>query len=206
MPLPPEQLLKMFAANTAMFAAIALVMWGVEAAWRHFRGEGKKRFFVNKRMKFFAGLWFTARHMPWIVVAALALSAAISMLAKALGLDLPQQDMLQWLAGDTYSAPVKAAIVLFATVEAPFLEEIVFRRFIFRALHRYMALWTAIALSGCVFALVHANVLVFIPLAFLGGAFSWLYWRTGRLTAAIFAHFLFNAVNVVLLLTFPEMA
>lgn len=196
----------MLAANTALFAVLALVFWGVEELWgRLVRKEGK-RFFVNGRMKSLPMLGFVCCKMPWIIAVALALSAASTLFAKWLGLELPAQDMLKWLVGDTYSPMMKTAIVVFALVEAPFLEEIVFRRFLFRACHRCMPLWPAIILSGCMFALMHLNALVFIPLVFVGGAFSWLYWRTGRLTAAMFAHFLFNATNVVLLLLFPEMA
>ncbi len=206
MPPSPEKLMAAFAANTAMFAAVALVFWGIEAAWRRFRGGWGTRFPADGRMDLGGALWFAFRHVPWMLAAAIGLSAAATFAARRLGLDLPQQDMLQWLAGDAYSAKVKAAIILFATVEAPLLEEVVFRRFLFRAFLRAMPLGAAIVLSGCVFALVHANALVFVPLAFLGGAFAWIYWRTGRLAASMFAHFLFNAANVALLLAFPELA
>ena len=196
----------MLLANTALFAVVALVFWGVEELWCRFvRREGKK-FFVNGRMRLWPSLWFVVRQMPWILAVAIALSATATLVAKRLGLDLPQQDMLKWIVGDTYSALTKTAIIIFAVVEAPFLEEIVFRRFLFRACHRYMPLWPAMILSGGLFALMHANALVFIPLVFVGCSFSWLYWRTGRLTAAMFAHFLFNATNVVLLLSFPDLA
>lgn len=206
MPPPPDKLMLMLGANTALFAIAALAFWGMEAAWGRFVAREGKRFFVNGRMRLWQGMWFAVRQMPWILVAAIGLSAVATLVAKRLGLDLPTQEMLKWLVGDTYSAPIKIAIVLFALVEAPFLEEIVFRRFLFRACHRYMPLWPAMLLSASLFALMHANALVFIPLVFVGGSFAWIYWRTGRLTAAMFAHFLFNAVNVILLLLFPEMA
>jgi len=196
----------MLLANTALFAVVALMCWGVEELWGRLVAREGKRFFVNGRMRLLPALCFVARQLPWILVVAIGLSALATLVAKRLGLDLPTQDMLKWLVGDTYSPLMKTSIVIFALVEAPFLEEIVFRRFLFRACHRYMPLWAAMFLSGCLFALMHCNALVFIPLVFVGGAFSWLYWRTGRLTAAMFAHFLFNATNVVLLLLFPEMA
>lgn len=196
----------MLLANTALFTVIALVCWAVEELWGRLVAREGKRFFVNGRMRLCPALGIALRKMPWILGVALALSAGITMLAKWLGLELPTQDMLKWLVGDAYSPIMKTAIVIFVLVEAPFLEEIVFRRFIFRACHRYMPLWPAMILSGCLFALMHCNALVFVPLVFVGGAFSWLYWRTGRLTAAMFAHFLFNATNVGLLLLFPEMA
>ena len=201
----PEKLMMMLAANTALFGAIALVLWGVEALWRRFGKKTAKVFPGHERMGAMASLGFAVRQMPWIVGVALALSAAATLTARRLGLDLPSQDMLKWLSGDTYSMPIKAAVVAFATIEAPLLEELVFRRFLFRAFLRCMPLWGAAALSGALFALMHCNALVFIPLAFLGGAFAWIYWRTGRIASAMFAHFIFNAINVVLLLSFPEL-
>lgn len=196
----------MLMANTALFAMIALVCWGVEELWGRLVAREGKRFFVNSRMRLWPALWFVTRKMPWILAVAIGLSAVATFLAKRFGLELPTQKMLKWFLDDTYAIPVKVAIAIFALIEAPFLEEIVFRRFIFRACHRFMPLWVAIPLSSAVFALMHFNALVFIPLVFVGASFAWLYWRTGRLTAAMFAHFIFNAANVTLLLLFPEMA
>ena len=41
---------------------------------------------------------------------------------------------------------------------------------------------------------------------FLGGFFAWLYARTRTILAPMTAHFVFNALNLVLLLFFPELA
>lgn len=216
MPPPPEKLLVMFAANTAMFAAVALVLWGVEAAWARFvarskdsasrwkseaEGRGKRR----ESQSIPAALLFALRNIPWMLGGALGLSILATVAAKLLGLELPSQDLIAWLTGDAYSAKTKAAIIAFAVLEAPVLEEILFRRFIFRALYRRLPIFPAMLISGCAFALAHSNALVFIPLVFLGSAFAWLYWRTGRIIAPMFAHFLFNAVNVALLLAFPQL-
>ena len=207
MPPTPTKLMAMFVANTVMFAFAALVFWGIEAAWGRFFGKPQTPFPRNGRMGLKESLVFVLRKMPWVLCVALALSAGATYLAKWLGLDLPSQDLLKWLAGDTYSVWVKVAIIAFVLTEAPILEELVFRRFVFRAIYRRCKLlWPAVILSASLFALMHWNALAFVPLAFLGGAFAWIYWRTGRLMASVFAHFLFNALNVVLLFTFPEMA
>ena len=58
----------------------------------------------------------------------------------------------------------------------------------------------AALVSGAVFAAVHLHAATFVPLWFLGVAFAWLYWRTGSILAPMFAHFLFNATNLALIL------
>ena len=56
------------------------------------------------------------------------------------------------------------------------------------------ALWGTAAL----FAAIHGNLPIFLPLMALGLALALLYEVTNNLLASITAHGLFNAVNVVL--------
>ena len=59
-----------------------------------------------------------------------------------------------------------------------------------------MAVWG----TSLLFALVHYNVLTFIPLTFLALVFIGLFERTGNLLAPIAAHAGFNGINFALLI------
>ena len=105
-----------------------------------------------------------------------------------------------------YSLGLRAVMILAVLVQAPLLEEPIFRGVIFRGFSRALPVWAAMILSGAVFAIVHVNAASFVPLTFLGVFFAWLYRRSGTILAPMTAHFVFNAVNLLLLLYFPELA
>ena len=116
------------------------------------------------------------------------------------------QELVRCFTDGHYSPGLRAVMVLAVLVQAPLLEEPIFRGVVFRGFCRAMPEWGARLLSGAVFALVHVNAASFVPLVFLGGFFAWLYARTRTILAPMTAHFVFNALNLVLLLFFPELA
>lgn len=82
-------------------------------------------------------------------------------------------------------------------VIAPIGEEFLFRGFIFTALRNWRGVWTAAALTGALFGLVHvgsAPALDLVPLAVLGFALCLLYRATGSLYPCIAAHALNNSL------------
>lgn len=85
-----------------------------------------------------------------------------------------------------------------AIVLAPLAEELFFRGVIQSMLRRYLARpWAAVGLTGVFFALVHAPYWDTMPALFvLAVVLGYNYERTGRLTAPIVIHALFNAINV----------
>lgn len=91
------------------------------------------------------------------------------------------------------------AFALIATVAAPFVEECVFRGFLFNALLRYMPVWVAATLSGLVFGAIHGSWSAFLPLGCTGIVLAYVYYLSGSLTATIITHALFNALNLALL-------
>ena len=92
-----------------------------------------------------------------------------------------------------------AVFALIATVAAPFVEECLFRGFLFNALLRYMPLWASAVLSGLVFGAIHASWSAFVPLGCTGIVLAYVYYYSGSLTASIVTHALFNALNLLLL-------
>ena len=92
---------------------------------------------------------------------------------------------------------------LFAVVLAPVAEEFVFRGMLFpfvKQLGFPRLAWLGV--SG-LFALIHLDAAIFIPLFVLALSLTWLYVKTGNLLAPITAHAVFNAVNLALLVAEP---
>lgn len=103
--------------------------------------------------------------------------------------------------------PTIGVFVFFACIAAPFVEELVFRGFIFNALRRYMPVWIAVLLSASLFGLAHwqpGNAGAIVPLAAAGAVLAVVYHRAGSLAASMLTHALFNSVTVVLVLVFHQ--
>ena len=89
---------------------------------------------------------------------------------------------------------------VFAVVLAPAAEEFIFRGMLYpfvKQLGYPRLAWLGVSF---VFALVHLNGAIFLPLFALALALTWLYEKTDNLLAPITAHVLFNAANFTLLL------
>lgn len=92
--------------------------------------------------------------------------------------------------------PGLLAFALVTVVVVPLAEELVFRGILYPAI-KYagfprLALWGTSAL----FAAIHFNLAIFLPLLLLALVLTWLYEKTDNLLATIAAHSLFNAVNL----------
>ena len=128
--------------------------------------------------------------------------ASGELLSRLAGIDLSDQDLVKVVTSNTLSPGSKAILYSFVLLEAPLLEEPLFRGVVFGGFSKVMPVWAAMALSGFLFALVHINAATMIPLWFLGIAFAWLYASTDTLLAPMAVHFTFNAVNLTLCLFF----
>lgn len=90
------------------------------------------------------------------------------------------------------------AFVVVTVVVAPLGEELLFRGVLYPAIKRAgfprLALWG----SSLLFAAIHFNLAIFLPLLLLALLLVWLYEQTNNLLAPLAAHALFNAVNLVI--------
>jgi membrane protease YdiL (CAAX protease family) len=82
---------------------------------------------------------------------------------------------------------------------APIAEEILFRGILYTAIKRAgfpnLAMWA----TSLLFATIHFNLAIFLPLLVLAIVLSYLYEYTGNLLAPIAAHATFNAINFITL-------
>ncbi len=158
----------------------------------------------NSRMK---AIKFAALCAPALTLIALGLNwLGAHAIEWCTGVEPSDQELVKCFADGNYPLSLRAVMVLVVLFQAPLLEEPIFRGVIFRGYARSLPLWTAVLLSGGIFAIVHVNAASFIALWFLGAAFALLYHRTGSILAPMTAHFLFNATNLALLFLFPELS
>ena len=118
--------------------------------------------------------------------------------SRLTNIDLADQDLVKFITSNDLSLRSKAILFVFILIEAPVVEELLFRGVLFGGLTKIMPIWPAILLSGLIFAVIHINAATLIPLWFLGAAFAWLYVRTGTILAPMAVHFTFNAINLAL--------
>lgn len=90
---------------------------------------------------------------------------------------------------------------------APFVEEVVFRGAILRALlGSIKSRWTCIAISAAVFALVHANPAQMPHALLVGILLGWLYCRTGSILPGVAVHWVNNTITFVACRLLPQMS
>lgn len=153
-----------------------------------------------------------------ITSVAMGLAFCSEQVALFLGFDPPPQDLVRLFTDPNVLWTVKTKYAVVAVVLAPVLEELIFRKGLFK-----LCVWigrriaeskgdgaenetprfpvAAALVSGAVFAAVHLHAATFLPLWFLGVAFAWLYWKSGKIFSSMLCHFLFNAINLALCLT-----
>lgn len=111
----------------------------------------------------------------------------------------PTQNAIE-LFQNTHAGPLVDVMALIAVTLAPFVEELVFRGFLFNALWRRMSFWPAALCSGLVFGMAHGQVAGIAPLCAGGIVLATVYARTGSLWSSMISHGTFNAITLLLLL------
>lgn len=99
---------------------------------------------------------------------------------------------------------LKIYLGVFAVAIAPVAEEFIFRGVLFPFIKQLgfpKLAWMGVSF---LFAAIHLDAAIFLPLFAFAVALTWLYEKTGGLLAPIVAHSLFNAVNLALLFYAPK--
>ena len=196
--LTEENILPLLCTNTLLFGGLFLILW-VSTLFGSGRSPNGPPDSPAGRARSPSGPLFTLLSIIPICLIALGLNwASGELFARLTNIDLADQALVKFITSNALSLRSKALLFLFLLIEAPVLEELLFRGVLFGGLTKIMPIWPAILLSGLVFAVIHINAATLIPLWFLGVAFAWLYVRTGTLLAPMAVHFTFNAVNLAL--------
>ncbi len=195
-------ILPLLCTNTRLFGGLFLILW-VSTLFGRARSPSGPSDSPAGRARSPSGPLLTLLSAIPICLIALGLNwASGELFARLTNIDLADQDLVKFITSNALSLRSKSLLFLFLLIEAPILEELLFRGVLFGGLTKIMPIWPAILLSGLVFAVIHVNAATLIPLWFLGSAFAWLYVRTGTLLAPMTVHFTFNAVNLILCMFF----
>lgn len=137
--------------------------------------------------------------LPVIWIATLIWSSVLSGLQNLGVVEefAPQELVTLFQSGGDWLAII--ILVLMAVIVAPVVEEIIFRGCIYRFLKSQTTIPGAQILSGGVFAMLHANLLSFVPLVMVGFLLARAYEKTGSLAVVIWFHAFFNAFSLSLL-------
>jgi len=149
---------------------------------------------VKYRRKFWEALrWRLGAHRPrnWLAAGAvLALVAQLYFLVSPTGKDLPIERL--------FSSPGSGYVLaLFGIFVAPFVEEMVFRGFIYPVFERMWGLAAAVLLTALLFAVIHASQLwggweEIAAIFLVGVAFSYSRGKTGSLAPSYLMHLGYN--------------
>lgn len=172
----------------SILAATQFVLWWNQLSWR-------TAFGFNRRT--------LGRSIGWGALVALVFLPAGMLLQwlsvqilTALSLETPVQEAVDILQ-HAHDATSRALLIFFAVAIAPVAEEVFFRGILYPATKRLgfprFALW----ITSMMFAAIHANLPIFIPLVALAVALTLLYEYTDNLLAPITAHALFNSLNLL---------
>lgn len=112
-------------------------------------------------------------------------------LIKALGWPAEVQEVVLLIRDTTEPAMLVHWIIVVAVL-APIGEELVFRAGLFRFLSNRMNPALAASISAVLFAALHWNLQASLPLFALGLVLAAVYYKTGRILAAIVLHAAFN--------------
>ncbi len=150
---------------------------------------------------------------PWQI--GIALLGAIAMiivveggasLIQALLHQKHEQQVVELFKQVRSQASVMWLFAVFAVVLAPFMEETIFRIFVFNIGLRYGGFWVGAIISGIAFGLAHTDIYVLLPLAVGGMVLSFVYYRTRNAFCSMVTHGCFNALTVFALIYAPNLA
>ncbi len=107
------------------------------------------------------------------------------------------------LFSDSQTIKQRILVILLAVVMAPFVEEFIFRFFLYGVVKRYFGWVAGLAVNALLFAAVHAHLPSFGPLLILGACFTIAYEWSGSILVTMTMHALFNSMTLTVL-AFPS--
>ena len=132
------------------------------------------------------------------------MSFSVTMM-KMVGIE-PSLQLAMLALKNSSSASQLVALGIATIILAPIAEESLFRGVLYPVIKQQgfprAALWG----TSVVFALIHFNAAIFVPLLLLALLLVWLYEKTDNLLAPIVAHATFNAVNFAMFFLIKDVA
>jgi len=120
------------------------------------------------------------------VTVSFVFTAIYVLLIKSVGIEsmLPSQIP----DGATGEGPEKIINIVGIGLIGPFTEEVFFRGFLLAALVTSLGLWRGAIVSSALFAFIHLDIAVMIPIFITGLVLAWMYLKTGSIWPPLIAH------------------
>ncbi|MFB7142491.1 lysostaphin resistance A-like protein [Gottfriedia sp. NPDC056225] len=93
-------------------------------------------------------------------------------------------------------AKLNPAFIIIPSLVAPILEEIIFRRIIFKRLYNRLPFIISAGISSAIFSFMHGDLPFFLSYFLIGFVFCYLYKRTNSIIVPILTHMLMNTFVV----------
>ncbi len=129
------------------------------------------------------------------IAAVFLFSAGYLFLFSMLSGHSPQTQFIGKVVAGSGTFREKIPLFLFVVLVGPLGEEIIFRGFIFSSLRRYSGFGTAALISAVIFGMFHFQLSLFIPIAFMGYVFSFVFERTRSIIPSCIAHVAWNLLS-----------
>jgi membrane protease YdiL (CAAX protease family) len=113
-------------------------------------------------------------------------------------IEFPVQDIVNKLKNENFEN--KVLIIISVLFIAPLTEEIVFRKFLYGSLKKYLGAGMSAMASSLIFSLVHFSIFSFMVLFLLGLFFCYYYEKHKTICAPVWIHFNFNLFSTILIL------
>ena len=113
-------------------------------------------------------------------------------------IEFPVQDVVNKLKNEHFEN--KVLIIISVLFIAPLTEEIVFRKFLYRSIKKYLGAGMSAMVSSLLFSLVHFSISSFMVLFLLGLFFCYYYEKHKTICAPVWIHFNFNLFSTMLIL------
>ncbi|MBI4598123.1 MAG: CPBP family intramembrane metalloprotease [Candidatus Omnitrophica bacterium] len=137
---------------------------------------------------------------PWLF----GLLWLVAQVVEALGIKQPIEPIQELVFREQRPFVLGLTVVLACTV-GPIVEELFFRGVLYTAIRQRTSRLIGMLASAAIFALLHTNVVGFLPIVALGCVLAYLYERTGSLAASLAVHVLHNSFLISTAMVFRHM-
>lgn len=179
------------------FAVLTILAFAQGKAASAWRAVGLGRY---QRAPVTTALCSYVTAFPWLLL----LLILVVEVARAFNFTPPVEPIHELIFEERRPA-VFALTTLLACVVGPLAEEVFFRGVLYPALRRKTSRVVAMLVSGAVFAMIHTNLIGFLPIMLLGSLLAYLYERTGSLLAPLAVHVVHNTLLISLAVVVREM-
>lgn len=178
-----------------ILAVLSFAVGKGRSPWTVFGLAGRPRWPSVK-----TGLFGYMAAFPWLFL----LFFVTVEIANRVGFQPPVEEIHRLVFGEHRPAILWLTGVL-ACVVGPIAEEFLFRGVLYPTLRAQASFPVAMAVSGAVFALIHTNVLGFLPITMLGCLLAYVYERTGSLFAPMAVHITHNTLLLSMAMVYRQL-